>query len=83
LKISNLIGVAAATISLIGCGVSLNTPGKNTTASALKNLRYVQDPATNLCFALISTSHATTLGDDGMTITWVPCDPTVLEHTKK
>jgi uncharacterized protein YceK len=78
------IAVVCITILLLsGCGVSVSKTSSSTANQAVNELTYAQDARTGLCYATISTSSATHVNDQGMTITWVPCEPKVLEQIKK
>jgi hypothetical protein len=84
MKLKSALVVTVVTCTgLNACSVALDKPSKKTAVEAVVKLRYIKDPITDLCFALVSTSHALTVSDDGMTITWVPCDQKVLEQIGK
>ena len=44
-------------------------------------MRYFRDERTALCFAAIEHMNSGQI-TNGFTVTWVPCDPKVLELTK-
>ncbi|MFZ3009101.1 MAG: hypothetical protein WA048_01580, partial [Minisyncoccia bacterium] len=72
---SRIAIIALVTISMNGCGVSTSRPSQGTASAAVHKFTYTQDSRTGLCYAMVSTSSALHVNDQGMTITWVPCDP--------
>ena len=77
------IGIAILALGLAGCSVGTSKPNHSTAMEVVRKLTYIQDVKTGLCYAVISTSHATSVSDDGLSITWVPCEPRVLEQIGK
>ena len=71
--------LVAASIVLAGCSVGLDKPNLSVAQDVVEKLRYIKDPKTDLCFAIVSTSQALHPSDNGMTMTWVPCEPKVLQ----
>ena len=70
--------LAICTLVTSGCGVSVSRTGNSTAREAVDKLTYAQDYRTGLCYATVSSSSAFHVNDQGMTITWVPCEPKVL-----
>ena len=79
---SVLIVVGTSVLVLSGCGVKVSQPSQSTAREAVNNLVYAQDLRTDQCYAVVSSASAGHLSDQSMTITWVPCDPKVLEQIK-
>ena len=65
-------------VLLAACGVSTSKPSSGTASAAVHKFTYTQDTRTGQCYAMVSTSSALHVNDQGMTITWVPCDPKVI-----
>ena len=69
--------------ALMGCSVGTSKPSQSTATDVMSKLTYIQDAKTGLCYAMISTSHTAQASDDGLSLTWVPCEPKVLEQIKR
>ena len=77
------LAVVILALMLVGCSVGTSKPNEQTTKTVVERLAYIQDSRTGLCFAMISTSHALQVSDDGLSITWVPCEPKVMAQISK
>lgn len=77
-----LVSILAA-LTLGGCGESVSNLDAKTAAAAAANVIYMQDKKTGLCFAVISPSGLINPFSSFLKITWVPCEPKVLEQIKK
>jgi hypothetical protein len=74
-----LVFLFLLTANIVACSVGTSKPDPTTAQRVVGDLTYIQDLRTGLCFAMVSTSHAGQASDDGLSITWVPCEPKVLE----
>lgn len=75
--------ILAIAASLSACDARTSKPSHGTAANAVANFRYVRDPRTDLCYAVMDSSHFGSATDTSMTVTWVPCDPKVLAEIGK
>lgn len=76
------VGILIALV-LSGCDTRVNKPDAITGMAAANNMRYIQDNKTGLCFAVLSATAVTDVNSRSLTITWVPCDPKVLQEIRK
>jgi hypothetical protein len=73
------IAMAALSLVLAACDPAPDMPSKSTAMAVAKNLRYVKDAATDLCYAVLTSQSMTNVSVTNLTITWVPCDAKVLK----
>lgn len=83
MHIKTLVFTLIIACFLTGCGVSVSKTSSGIAQEAVNKLTYAQDQRTGLCYAVVSSSSATHVNDQGMTITWVPCEPKVLAQIGK
>lgn len=75
--------ICASVLVLGGCGAEVRKPSNNTAKKATDNLVYAQDVRTGLCYAIIGSNSSIDVRSESLSITWVPCDPKVLEMIGK
>jgi hypothetical protein len=73
------LAIIIVSIAVGGCGVSASKTSARTANNAVNELTYAKDERTGICYAVVSSSSALHVNDQGMTITYVPCDPKVIE----
>ena len=73
------LALIAACFALAGCGASVTQPSQDAAQDVIGNLKYGRDVRTGLCFAVAKNDSVTTVRVETMIVTWVPCDPKVLE----
>ncbi|MCP4215673.1 MAG: hypothetical protein GY765_13550 [bacterium] len=65
-------------VLLAACDINPSKFGKEEAQEFTKNITYVKDNKTGLCFALIASRRTGVASQSGMGITTVPCDKTGL-----
>ena len=83
---ANLIVVAIAIACAPMVGGCSFSPSKTSQESADKiasMLTYTKDSRTEQCYAMIEGSEGGNPDSSSLSITWVPCEPKVLEQANK
>ena len=73
--------IIIAVLTLSSCDAPQSNPSVAATVQAASKLRYFQDDRTGLCFAAMAQMNGNTW-TAALNITWVPCEPKVLEIIK-
>lgn len=64
-------------VLLTGCSQNPSKLDKSSAQAIADKLRYIKDRRTGLCFAAVASRQTGSAQQNGMTITWVPCDKSV------
>lgn len=75
------IVMLVAALVLISCDAPQAKPEANTVKNIAANLRYFHDERTGECFAAVTTIDDVAFNH--VQITWVPCNPKVMELIKQ
>jgi len=82
MHVSTVILIAAISIVITGCSFNPSKTSQKSANKLVSMLTYAQDQRTNLCYAMIEGSESGNPDNTSLSITWVPCEPKVLEQIK-
>ena len=76
MKIEKMIKIVAllAVIGLTGCSVNPSKIDDKDAGEFVKKITYVQDKRTGICFAILASRKTADTDQNGLGLTYVPCD---------
>ena len=78
MKILNIV-VCTVVLALAGCNADVRPTSQEKADEVADQVVYSRDNRTGLCFAVIGSMSGIDIRSQSLSMTWVPCEPKVLE----
>jgi hypothetical protein len=74
-KFVTYFAVIVCVAILAGCSVNPSKVDKKYSKEFMDQVTYIKDQKTGLCFAIVATRMTGHTNQNGISWTWVPCEP--------
>ncbi len=74
MKTISVIFFAVICFFAVSCSVNPSEVDDDYAKEFVQKVKYIQDEKTGLCYAIVATRRTANFYQNGISLTWVPCD---------